>query len=103
MSKQTLLRADLLPHQAEVLDILRAHGVKRAYVFGSAARGELTPTSDIDLLVEFETPNDWGIYGEILLASESIQELTGYPVDITTRIHPVFEPYILPELKELPL
>ena len=103
MSKQKPHHTDLLPQQAEILDILRAHGIKRAYVFGSGARGELTPASDIDLLVEFETSNGWSIYGEILLASEAIQDLTGYPVDMTTRIHPVFEPYILPELIELPL
>ena len=31
----------------------RSHGVKRAAVFGSVARGEATRESDIDLLVEF--------------------------------------------------
>jgi len=31
----------------------KSHGVKRAAVFGSVARGEATRESDIDLLVEF--------------------------------------------------
>jgi predicted nucleotidyltransferase len=31
--------------------------VKRLYLFGSLARGEETPGSDIDLLVEFEYPD----------------------------------------------
>ena len=33
---------------------LKALGVKRLGMFGSFARGEQTPLSDIDLLVEFE-------------------------------------------------
>ena len=33
--------------------VLRRHGVKRAALFGSVARGESKRSSDIDLLVEF--------------------------------------------------
>ncbi|MFX1327519.1 MAG: nucleotidyltransferase family protein [Promethearchaeota archaeon] len=36
-----------------VLDILKKHEVKRASLFGSIVRGEMTSESDIDLLVEF--------------------------------------------------
>jgi predicted nucleotidyltransferase len=35
-------------------DALRALGVTRLALFGSFARGEQTPTSDVDALVEFE-------------------------------------------------
>jgi uncharacterized protein len=34
--------------------ILSRFGVKRAAVFGSVARGEARPDSDVDLLVEFK-------------------------------------------------
>ena len=34
------------------VDILKSHGVTRAALFGSAARGELTPESDIDMLID---------------------------------------------------
>jgi len=40
---------------AEVADVCRAYHVRRLSLFGSAARGELRPDSDIDLLVEYET------------------------------------------------
>ena len=33
--------------------ILKSHGVKRAAVFGSVARGDNNRSSDVDLLVEF--------------------------------------------------
>lgn len=36
----------------KILPILRRHGVRRAAVFGSFARGESKKSSDLDLLVE---------------------------------------------------
>ena len=36
-----------------IADICRRYGVRRLQMFGSAARGEETPASDVDLLVEF--------------------------------------------------
>jgi len=38
----------------KILPILKSHGVKRAALFGSAARGRMKPTSDIDVLVEIK-------------------------------------------------
>ncbi len=35
----------------------REFGVRRLEAFGSIARGTATPTSDVDLLVEFTTPD----------------------------------------------
>ena len=37
-----------------ILPVLRQHGVKRAGIFGSVARGEATPESDVDILVELD-------------------------------------------------
>ena len=37
-----------------VLRVAAAHGAHKVRVFGSAARGDAGPDSDIDLLVEFE-------------------------------------------------
>ena len=38
----------------EILRVAAAHGAHHVRVFGSAARGEAQPDSDIDFLVEFE-------------------------------------------------
>ena len=35
---------------------LKSFGVKSLALFGSAVRGEAKPTSDIDILVEFDRP-----------------------------------------------
>ncbi|MEK7404062.1 MAG: nucleotidyltransferase family protein [Acidobacteriota bacterium] len=39
--------------EAEIAEICRRYQVKELSVFGSAARGEMGPDSDVDLLVEF--------------------------------------------------
>ena len=75
----------------EVLEILAEHkeelnefGVKSLAMFGSAARGEDTPKSDVDLLVEFDP-----VRGKIgLLAfvrlQHRLEELLGMRVDLVT-------------------
>jgi predicted nucleotidyltransferase/DNA-binding XRE family transcriptional regulator len=41
-------------NRRRLLDAAHAHGARRVRVFGSLARGEVTPDSDIDLLVDLE-------------------------------------------------
>lgn len=60
------------------------HGVRRLGLFGSALRGELTPTSDIDLLVEFEPDQIPGLLGMAQLELE-LSELLGREVDLRTQ------------------
>jgi len=40
----------------EVITILKKHGAKKISIFGSYVRGEATPESDLDIIVEFEQP-----------------------------------------------
>ena len=40
--------------RAKILDLAAKHGASNVRVFGSAARGEATETSDLDLLVKME-------------------------------------------------
>ena len=39
--------------RGEIYEIARKHKAEKVYVFGSCARGEETPDSDIDFIVEF--------------------------------------------------
>jgi len=42
--------------KSKILPILHKHDIKRAGIFGSVATGNVTPGSDIDILVELGTP-----------------------------------------------
>jgi uncharacterized protein YutE (UPF0331/DUF86 family)/predicted nucleotidyltransferase len=47
---------DLEPYQQALDEILERHGVVLAYLYGSQARGDVGPLSDVDVAVQF-TPN----------------------------------------------
>ena len=78
MSKAELLV--LLGGQRETLR--RRYGVKSLAVFGSAARDTLSSTSDIDVLVEFDTPPGFDRYFDLKFF---LEELIERPVDLVTR------------------
>ena len=82
------------------LALLRERGVTQAYLFGSVAAGNARPESDLDLLVTFGSPVS--LFEEMDLAEE-LTRLCGRQVDLMSRIHPVFAPYILPTLVALPV
>ncbi len=42
-------------YRQRILDLAASHGIHHVCVFGSAARGDAGPTSDLDLLVDVET------------------------------------------------
>jgi uncharacterized protein len=69
-----------------VLEILAAHqkqlqamGVRSLDLFGSVARDEAKPNSDIDLLVEFNRPVGLFEFIEVRLY---LEDLLGSPVDM---------------------
>lgn len=79
--------------QGELLDELRSYAdqirqaarrrrVRNVRVFGSAARGDETPTSDVDLLVDFDAER----YGVLPLAgfASDVRAIIGREVDATT-------------------
>lgn len=57
--------------------------IKRLSVFGSAIRGQLTPQSDIDLLVEFEENHTPGLFSIVRMEME-LSETIGRKVDLRT-------------------
>lgn len=60
---------------------LAAHGVERAGVFGSVARGEDTTTSDLDLIVAFRP----GARRDLVRIADDLAALTGLTVDVVDR------------------
>lgn len=73
--------ADLLrQYRAEIRAAAEAIGAANVRVFGSVARGEETPDSDIDLLVDFPA-GERGLFPLLKLAAD-IEHLVGRPVDV---------------------
>lgn len=75
--------------RTEVLALLLAHGPALAHryalaslgVFGSVARGEQGPGSDVDVLVSFAGPTRFDTYFGL---KDEMEELLGRPVDLVT-------------------
>lgn len=61
--------------------VLNLYPVKRAALFGSAARGDMTAVSDIDMLVEF-LPDTRGIL--FFGLQTDLEEAFNKPVDLIT-------------------
>ncbi len=66
---------------AALPDLRRRYPILTLGVFGSWARGEQTPTSDVDLLVEFD-----GVvtYFDVLALEDELQALLGVRIDLVT-------------------
>jgi len=64
-------------------DILKQYPIKRAAFFGSAARGDVTEKSDIDIIVEF-MPGRGGVDFEFFGLLVDLQEAFGCHVDMLT-------------------
>lgn len=88
-------RATLLPLRMNPLElkriqpILEGGGVEFAGVFGSRARTDAKPDSDLDLLVRFKKPVG---FFRFLRLERMISETLGIPVDLVTEAS--LSPYI---------
>ncbi|VVB71411.1 Nucleotidyltransferase domain protein [uncultured archaeon] len=82
-SKQNVsgIKDILISKKMEILRVAESHGARNVRVFGSAARGEASEKSDIDLLVEFEPGRS--LLDQAGLVVE-LQELLGRKVDVVT-------------------
>ena len=72
---------------------LRARGVRRAALFGSLARGDHRPDSDIDVMIEIDPEASIGIYDYVGL-KDYIAALFDGPVDVVSRDS--LKPYLRP-------
>lgn len=83
-SGQLVIAGDIKIARSEMEQLVQKFHIQRLVLFGSAARGELTPESDIDLLVEFK-PGKSPSLGGLVEVQESFEKLfANKPVDIAT-------------------
>ena len=77
-------------------DFCRSYGIKRLRIFGSAARGDDRPDSDVDLIAEFDPPVG---YFELIRAEDGLAAFFGRPVDLLTEraISPYLRDAVLDE------
>ena len=84
---------EILSRLRENETALRARGVKHAALFGSRARGDNRPDSDIDIMIEVDPEARVGVWGYLGL-KEYISTLFDGPVDVVDR--EALKPYIRP-------
>lgn len=65
----------------KITPILRRYNVSRASVFGSVARREDMPGSDVDLMIELGSPIGMIAYSRL---GREIEEVLGRAVDLVT-------------------
>jgi uncharacterized protein len=95
MADQTLA----LPFDIDrLIDICRRNGVSRVGIFGSFARGDARPDSDLDLLVEFSGRK--GLLGVVALERE-LEAALGIGVDLLTEgaISPYLRDRVMRDLR----
>jgi hypothetical protein len=76
-------RDEALKALAAQHDRLRDFAVRSLAVFGSVARDEAAPGSDVDVLVEFEPDAHVGLIAFIRL-KHFLEDVLGAPVDLAT-------------------
>ena len=77
---------DVLPvsiSEDQIADFCRRHHIRRLSLFGSVLREDFSPTSDIDVLVEFLPEHTPGLIGLMTMQGE-LEDLFGRRVDLLT-------------------
>jgi hypothetical protein len=86
--------------QIKLAELCRRHGVRELSLFGSAARGEMGPGSDLDLMVEFAPGTRIGLL-KFEALSEELEALLGHKVDLVTKrgLKTWVRPHVLKEAR----
>jgi len=89
---------DALARLRAAKPLLDRYGVARVGVFGSTARGEAGPDSDVDLLVEFDRESHPGL--GFFALREQLAELMERDVDLATpkSLHRLIRDRVLSEV-----
>jgi uncharacterized protein len=79
-------RDEVIARLKEAEPDLRARGVAHAAVFGSVARGDAQPDSDIDIMIELDRSVGLkiGLFEYVGLI-QAIQDMFAGPVDVSNR------------------
>jgi uncharacterized protein len=84
----------------EILRIAAKHGARNLRIFGSVARGEAGPDSDVDFLVDLEPGRTLFDLGSLLM---ELRDFLGLKVDVVTEhgLKPRIREHVLKEAETL--
>jgi hypothetical protein len=84
-----------------VAELCRHYHVRRLALFGSVLRDDFAPTSDVDVLVEFEPGHTLGL--GFFRLQEDLASVLGRPVDVLTRnsLSPYLRERVLAQAKDV--
>ncbi len=97
----TVRRARIDLPQARIDEFCRRHHIRRLAFFGSVLRDDFTPSSDVDVLVEFEPGKTPGF--AFFSMEEELSRILGRRVDLNTpnSLSKYFRDEVLAEAEEL--
>lgn len=103
MDTQRDTKEDIVQRILEVRDRLSIFGVVSVGLFGSFVRGEQSPRSDIDLLVEFAPEKH--TFDNFMEASFLLEDILNRKVEMVTPegLSPHIGPHILKEVVRVPI
>ena len=81
----------------KLVPLLVDAGAVEVKLFGSVARGEEKPSSDIDLFVKFDRLNAPSLLGIVGL-QERLEALSGRKIDLITKLNRHLVPYVNKEM-----
>lgn len=75
-------------------------GTRKIAIFGSTARKQTTKTSDIDILVDFDSKKGLFVFADLKFY---LEDILNCPVDLvsTRALHPALKKRILSEAKQI--
>jgi predicted nucleotidyltransferase len=65
-------------------DEIRERGIVSLSIFGSRARGEERPDSDLDVLIAYDSQRPFTLY-DLVRTERFLEDLTGLEVQVSTR------------------
>ena len=91
-------KQEIIDHIQANRALLKEFSVKSLSIFGSVARGDFRPDSDVDILVEFDPDARIGFFAFARL-QRRLSDLIGRPVDLVTpdALHQAMKNRILEE------
>ena len=73
------------PYMDRIAELCRQHQVAALYAFGSSAKGEMHPESDVDLLFELRSTDPHEFADNYWALASKLESMFGRPVDLISR------------------